>query len=428
MRNEQHTPRIALLGWCERASQVAGLHPAMPQINIQGLSQGRFSHFFPVSVQGLSFVVGIYNPTEGESFTVEFRHSDGTKAFDFVLNLNEIQTYDPAISQYRPLHDGEAKNKGWTFQIVHAAGDSLVIRPDTFRAMFKDGSTEHYLGSFAIGHVSVAPYSPDQIAALRTDPLARRVVRIGYGCKQCGAKFQTYAALERDAKQEQEGWKWSGELDGEYQCSCGGMKFSLEYLRTGLHGMLSRNLAPSDQLAGAFVRLYEVTKLEDDSRTFKSLIDAETAEQQLQDFLEAHPFFFSRFSANRLIPKPQIQKYFADFAILNQRKELLLVEIEKPQLRLLTKERRITADLQHAITQVRDWIQEVNDHRAAVLSMHKIELREVAVVKGVVVAGRSPTEHEDARALRRAFSDIEFFTYDDLLRDVTEIIRRVANA
>jgi len=61
--------------------------------------------------------------------------------------------------------------------------------------------------------------------------------------------------------------------------------------------------------------------------------------------------------------------------------------------------------------------------------MHNIELKEVAVVRGIVIAGRSPADHEDARALRPTFSgNVDFFTYDDLLRDVTEILRRVATA
>jgi len=135
-------------------------------------------------------------------------------------------------------------------------------------------------------------------------------------------------------------------------------------------------------------------------------------------------------SAHRLIPKPKIlNKYVADFAILNQRKELVLIEIEKAETRLLTKDRQIAAELQHAVTQVTNWIQEVNDHKAAVLSSLHIELREVAVIRGIVIAGRSPVEDEDARSLRRAFSgDVDFYTFDDLLRDTTEIIRRVANA
>jgi hypothetical protein len=430
MTGQISAPRIALLGWCERASQVQGVHPALPQMNIQGISHGRFSHFFPVGVRGLTFVVGMYNPVLGESFTVEFKHSDGTKAFDFVLQVNELQTYDPETNQYRTLDDNPDLRKGWVFQTVQIQGEALILKPDTFQAVLKSATEEHYLGSFALGHASLAPYSPDQVAALRTDPLARRIVRLAYACKECAEKLQIYSALERDSRQEQEGWKWFADLGKEFRCRCGNMAFSLEYLRTGLHGLLSRNLTPDDQAAGAFLRLYESTKLEEDCRLFKALLEKKAPEQEIQHFLETHPVFFARFSAHRLIPKPKIQnKFVADFAILNQRKELLLIEIERAHIRLLTKGRRITADLQHAITQVTDWIQEVNDHKTAVLSSLRIELREVAVVRGIVIAGRSPTDDEEARSLRRAFSgDVEFYTYDDLLRDTTEIIRRVANA
>jgi hypothetical protein len=74
-------------------------------------------------------------------------------------------------------------------------------------------------------------------------------------------------------------------------------------------------------------------------------------------------------------------------------------------------------------------MQEATDHRTAVLSSLGIELKEVAVVRGVVIAGRRPLEDEEARAVRRAFrGDVEFYTYDDLIGDVTEIIRRIANA
>jgi hypothetical protein len=208
------------------------------------------------------------------------------------------------------------------------------------------------------------------------------------------------------------------------------MSFSLQYLRTGLHGLLSRSLAPDGQGAIDYVRLYETTKLEEDCRLFRALLDQNGAEEELQNFLEQHLIFFARFSATRLIPKPKIlTKYVADFAILNQRKELLLIEIEKSSTRLLTKDGQITADLQHAVTQVTNWMQEATDHRTAVLSSLAIELKEVAVVRGVVIAGRRPLEDEEARAVRRAFrGDVEFYTYDDLIGDVTEIIRRIANA
>ena len=380
-------------------------------------------------MRDMTFVLGLYNPNPGETLAVEFRHSDGSKAFDLTMNLAKAQVFDQEQNKYVDF-SSTTQSIGWYVLTTQVANDVFVLRPDTLSAFLKSRDGDQFLASFNLLHASVPLYTLDQVAALRSDPLARRIIRISYGCSECGAKLRTYAALERNKALEDEGYSWCAELGEEFRCKCGKMAFSLQYLRTGLHGLLSRNLAPGDQPSATFLRLYETTKLEEDCRLFRVLLDQSKGEEELQKFLEEHLIFFARFSATRLIPKPKIlTKYVADFAILNQRKELLLIEIEKSNTRLLTRDMQITADLQHAITQVTNWMQEVNDHRTAVLNSLRMELKEVAVVRGVVIAGRRPTDDEEARALRRAFSgDVEFYAYDDLLSDVTEIIRRVANA
>src|SRR5262249_17222988 len=111
-------------------------------------------------------------------------------------------------------------------------------------------------------------------------------------------------------------------------------------------------------------------------------------------------------------------------------KELLLVELERPGTRLQKKLKHtfgLTAELQHALDQVRSWIQVFEDHRAAALTNIDLSIDEVAKVKGVVVAGRTPTTTEEARGLRgRPFDDVELFTYDDLLNDFLNMLRDVA--
>ena len=427
---QAQAPRVAVLGWCDRAARIESAHPALSHISIQGLSGTRVSHFFPFSLRGSVFVLGVYNGRPGEVLTVEFRHSSGNTAFGFQLIVNNILKFDEESKSYQIVENSGNVQQGWFFQTFSIDTEVLILEPDTLKAFLVGNGAEQFLGQFHLVHASHPPYSADQVAALRSDPLARKMVRIGYSCSTCGHNLRIYAGLEKSRQQEEEGWQWFADLPDEFRCGCGKMAFSLMYLRTGLHGLLSRNLAPDSEPSETFLRLYEVTKLEEDCRAFKELIDNAAPEERVQDFLEKHPVFFSRFTPHRLIPKPKIlTKFVADFAILNQRKELLLVEIEKPGIRLLTKERRITADLQHAVTQVTDWIQEVNDHRAAVLDSLKIELREVAIVRGVVVAGRSPVEDEEGRALRRAFSgSVDFFTYDDLLRDTAALIRQIATA
>jgi len=110
------------------------------------------------------------------------------------------------------------------------------------------------------------------------------------------------------------------------------------------------------------VRLYEDSALAETCRKFVRLLDSEPDEEQVQKFLESNPVFFHTFTPIKLIPKPPIlTEYKADFAVLNNRRELLLIEIERPALRLLKKDGGVTADLQHAIDQVRNWMCVVND-------------------------------------------------------------------
>lgn len=423
-----NAPRIALMGWCDRAARIETHHPALAHTNIQGLTYSRVSHIFPLNMRGITLVLAIYNPEPGESFTVQFRHSDGARAFDLTMNLNVAQVFDQEQKKYVEAKKGE--ESGWHIIATQVGTDVLVMRPDILKAYLLSADGEQFLAFFNLVHASIPLYSSDQVAALRSDPLARRVIRMRYTCTECGGQLETYCALERNKALDDQGIRWFADLEDRFSCKCGKLAFDLQYIRTGMHGLLSRSLTPDEQAGTDYVRLYEKTKLEEDCRQFKTLLDQSAPEQEVQGFLETHPIFFSRFSATRLMRKPKIMlKYVADFAILNRRKELLLVEIERPGMRLLTKERRTTADLGHAVAQVRDWIREVNDHRAAVLDSHGIELREVAVVRGVVVGGRRPSDDEDARSLRQSFSgDIDFYTYDDLLGDTAEIIRQIANA
>ena len=95
---------------------------------------------------------------------------------------------------------------------------------------------------------------------------------------------------------------------------------------------------------------------------------------------------------------------------------------------MLKKDGGSTAELEHAFHQVRTWKQVLDDHRAAALDAIGLKLDEVARVKGVVVAGRTPSDEKKLRMLRPLSStDIELFTYDDLLNAVTELIKHGAN-
>ena len=177
------------------------------------------------------------------------------------------------------------------------------------------------------------------------------------------------------------------------------------------------------------VRLYEDSTLQEYCRQFKELIDSDPVEEKVQEFLATHEVFFTSFLPRRLMLKPPIlTEYRADFAILNERKELLLIEIERPGLQLLRKDGLITADLQHAFGQVQDWCRVFEDHRVAALAAWGLHVEDVAKVRGVVIAGRTPGDESEERRLRsEKRGDLEFYTLDNLLKAVTGLVRQVAS-
>ena len=68
------------------------------------------------------------------------------------------------------------------------------------------------------------------------------------------------------------------------------------------------------------------------------------------------------------------------------------------------------------------------DHRAAALEGFGLTLEEVAKVKGVVIAGRTPKDASQERVLRGAsWHEIDVYTYDDILSSVTEVVRQIAS-
>lgn len=226
-------------------------------------------------------------------------------------------------------------------------------------------------------------------------------------------------------------FRWNLDItQDEFICSCGKTRFSTASIKTGLHGLLRRNVSPLTGNNLSSVRLYETTTLEQYCREILKLINADTGEEKLQLFLESHPIFFHVFQPRKILFKPPIlTQYVADFALLNARNELLLVEIERPQLKMLKKDGGNTADLEHAFHQVRTCKQVLDDHKVAALeAIADLKANEVAKVKGVVVAGRRPSDEKMVRMLRSlSNAEIELFTYDDLLESVTELIEHVAN-
>src|SRR5438445_6976062 len=119
------------------------------------------------------------------------------------MTITKMEVFEHGLNQYagpRPVPEP----LGWYMVTTQVANDVFAVRPDTLSAFLKTQEGEQFLASFNLLHAPVLLYSPDQVAALRSDPLARRIVRITYSCSKCPAKLRTYAALERNKALEEE--------------------------------------------------------------------------------------------------------------------------------------------------------------------------------------------------------------------------------
>jgi hypothetical protein len=197
-------------------------------------------------------------------------------------------------------------------------------------------------------------------------------------------------------------------------------------LRESAHALLGYVVPGEEEIS--FARLYERGALEAIGNQFGSLLDRDPEERQVQQFIEGNPILLQQFSPERIYRQvPILTKHKTDFAILSNKGELVLIEIEKPGKRLLKKDGGITAGLQHAFDQVRDWLHKIEEHRAATLACINLKPEEVVSVRGVVIAGRDRDYKVDhLRKLKWTdFGPVTFYTYDDLLRALVTLIRTV---
>jgi len=415
-------PRICFLGLYQNAAQITTGEGMPIGINILGLTSNIISMIYPLALGGMGIVAGVFNPQSTEKVKLIFRNLETKDSFDISFEMTTEVHGD-----IDPLKLGT----GWVAIIGRAPEKSVVVNPGHFGIfLVTDTDKEEFIGYLVFHHSVPPPLTEAVIEAVKADPMASKAIRFSLKCNKCDSQLKAYTGLARNQQAESKGWMWQTDLPEMFTCTCGATSISLKYLKLGLHGLLRRNRPHGDSLT-SMTALYETSALEQYCREFRQLLDKKPKKEEvLQSFLEEHKVFLHRFAATQIVTKPPILSRFnADFVILNNRKELLLVEIERSTIKLLKKSKNsfgVTSDLQHAIDQVRSWRQVFDDFRDATLANINIQKSEVAKIRGVVIAGRTPESEAEDKYLRALNLDVELFTYDDLISDVVETIRHIS--
>lgn len=425
-RKSESVPSVAFLGVCERGSEVATDSPLFAAMHIIGLKNVVASFLFPYILDGTRFVFSIYEPEHFESAQVNFVLEDGSVLFSLRLQhqgVTEVKATAPVPHGHRSVIFLETPS--WvTFLYPIDQQLAVVPKPCTLRAILVEDNREVCIGALSFVGVDAMPLTPDRVQAIRSDPLAMKIVRFGIACKECSKECRAYAALEKHARLESEGWKWYEELPEQFVCTCGKTTVDLQFVRRNLHGVLSAGTHRVGELTVS--RLYEKDTLQEIVRAFGRLLDGEAREEAIHQFIKDNPILLNQCSPSRILHKvPVLTRFKTDIALLDQRGVLRLIELERPDLALMKKDGGVSASLQHAFDQVRSWLARIRRDWSATLQEMKFKPDEVARVDGVVIAGRDKEYSAEQLVELKGhdFGEIQFYTYDDLLNGLVETVR-----
>lgn len=156
----------------------------------------------------------------------------------------------------------------------------------------------------------------------------------------------------------------------------------------------------------------------------KRLLLGEVREEALQQFLLENPFILKPSSV--IIPKQKLgEDFVTDFILVNtldQGSKYTMVEIEKSCHNILTKDGQLTAEVQHAISQTRDWEIWLESNKAYLQS----KLPNFETPEYLIIIGRSnkmnPEHKAKFRSYNRMYEKTVIISYDDLVSQIEEFI------
>lgn len=435
---EAPTPRIIFLGFSERSSvtEMAGL----TRINVIGLSHVVASTIFPVVAAGGALVFAIQPDAFGENLLFELVGPDGDVAWKGTLTLGSEPSESPPPAAPSTFDSGST----WTQRFLVPAepnawlpvllpmptSETLAKVPGEYELVLCAGTARTRLGSIVFAYLPIPPLDDERRRAIRSNPMAAKSVRLVLGCKECKSELRIYCGIERSSKEEEAGCVWYHDLPDAFACPCGKTRQPLQYLRAGLHGMLGMRLPASGPLSTT--RLYESNALHDLIERFAYLLQTERDEEPIQQFVESNLLALAPFTPERVFFKrPILSRHVTDLAVLNQRRELVLIELERPSANLFrSSDDAIAAPLEHALGQLDDWLLQADRNLLGVLDAFDLSLNDVASVSGLVIAGRD-RQCSDRQLLKLRWSSWprkRVWTYDDWLRALGSLAQQLSHA
>lgn len=407
------------IGIADRITRPGGVHSAIPT-DIYGLRYVFISSLFPLSIQNVDWVFVFpsgFSPRGRLNLSVVERPKD---RYWLEYSLDGESSQDQRLERSMVVD--------FSFR---GSGGPVIWEPCKVDVALECEDGRFELGQAEFVYAAAPPLSDSIRNAIESNPTLRKFIRIRIHCSTCQDGLTPFTGLSRPKLSEKDRsvprLTWFEDLPDQFVCTCGSVSAPLKYLRESMQGLLANvnSVKPDGSIATRTLPLSldEVERVLD---SFRRLIDAEPPESDVQDFIQRNPILLSPFAANRLFFKPQIlNKYRADFAIVNSRKELLFIEIERPGLKVFRVDGMQTQDLTHAFAQTSAWNNEFVENRPAVLRCLDGCPQDISTVRYLVIAGRANScDSEALDRLLRAPGHCGFMTYDHLMEDVRNTLRQ----
>lgn len=440
MSNESITSTsVVFLGLCERYNGCEDQVPPLMKHNIIGLRNTVLVSILP-QMCPFGVMIFAYAPTEQDyPLTLSVKKPSGQVIFAFQLNEPNLV----ANSNYVPKDKRPSVvycEPGWVI-FAYNCKDLVLAEVGGYAIYASTAADERKIGSFAVVPIELPELNSETILAIRSNPNSYKRLHMELKCKHCASGIRIYTGLQRDSEQENAGWSWSEILPDTYECKCSKFKVDLQLIRRNFRRTLARFAERTPGVDEALeqmglVRTYERHAIFDIVSKLSRLVYAENVrEEELQVFIQDNPIVLNSFSPLRVYHKsPITTRYFCDFALITPKRELVLVEIEKPAIQLLKENGEQAANLTHAFEQVKTWIYEATKDRRTVLHgiidrNDEIKIDEITNIKGVLIAGRDD-DYKQADLHRLKMTDhgnVEFYTYDDIINMSINLARHLSD-
>ncbi len=429
-------PSIVFLGVCEKAELIKQGHFINSHHNIIGLNNNLFSYIFPFNLKGQKLIFSFYNPQNLKNAKIKLFDSDNKNIMAIDVGLDKLDNIENINSKKERM-----PQEGYTMMqiednfptghlMIYDIGiDIIRMNPEKIKIVLEQDKVEIPIGILNIHYSKAPPFNAELIAAIKSDPVALKTIVLELGCKKCNNILKTYAGLDKNKKLESNGTIWFKELPNQFKCNCGLTIFDLKYIRENLHAFLS--VAKTEtEIKYSSVRLYTNDKLNNIIYRFEKLINDETNEEEIHKFIKNELLILQSFSPKKIFSKiPILTDYVTDFCVVNNKNDLLLIEIEKANTPLMKKDGGMRSEMVHAIDQVRDWLHEIRDNKQAILKAMKLKIENINMIKGVVILGRDKDyDKEKLRKLKsKDFGEVTFYTYDDILNGLKTTVNNINN-